>query len=991
MHSLRKMISKIFKSGTYEYCNLEAVDNKTTFVTKNGGLMSLVKISGARQIIGTESIVQIVEDLSDKLEGLLKDPGHKIQLVFERDAQRSRRDVERNIIPLKRTMRNIGMQLESLLDERVDLLANKTASENFYMVLYTNTDCLTKYDHKTSNVERLETAKKSKLGLKPGEFGQSPFMSFASLRERHDSFVSSVNEKFSGILDLKTLDTHDALREIRKCVDYDGTSDSWIPCLLGDKVKPRFIKESGFETDISHIMHPDISYQIFSSEPEISTEERAVVKFGGKYISPILVDIQQRKPTSFAELFSSIHNDVPWRISFMFETGHKKMRSKVSNKLTMASLLAWSNSQNKLVKNACEEIIEYADANVTLMGCQITACTWGESINEVRRRKSIIQQQLQSWGNMDVIDEQGDPISAWMDTIPGMTEKHVATMSPIFLTDALYMIPISRPSSPWNEGSILFRTIDNKLFPYMPFSTLQTAWSEIVFAPPGYGKSFYSSSCNLGLILKPGNKQLPRITIVDIGYSSKMFVDLIRESLPENVKYLAQSYKLNMTREYAINPFDTPLGCQFPISLDKEFVVNFVTLALTPAGVKDPIPRLPELVGFLVDAMYRRVSEDNEPNKYEEGTDKEVDKALSEHDITFNENTTWLKIVRRLYEKGLYYQAIRAQRFAVPTFSDATGVLTSDQNIKDTFTSAKMPNGEPMIDYVKGMILSLTREFPVLSCPTAFDIGAARIISLDLSAVAKGGSDQADKKTALMYMLATNIGTREFFRHEDLLPEIPAEYQSYHRREIEKEALTPKRLIMDEFHKTKGQLALRNQTLVFIREGRKFALQVSIISQLMGDFDKEMIDSVNNIVILSSGVSEEEAKNIKNRFGLEPDTYRYMKRYVNGPTTEGSSMIYLGTLKGARGGRLEQCLRLTVGPREMWAYSTTHEDVYIRKYMAELHGLDTALTVLAAQFPDGSAKDFLRNYTDKELDTDDADENEFALIARKIYEEYRRR
>lgn len=991
MHSFRKMMSKVFKKGMYEYCNIEAVDSKKTFVTKNGGLMSMIKISGARQIIGAASIQDVVHDLADKLEGILKDPGHKIQLVFERDSKRSRREVENNVIPLKRTMRNINMQLESLLEERVDLLASKTASESLFMVIYTNTECLTKFDHKTSNAERMEIGKKTKMGIKPGEFSQSPFTAFVSLRERHESFVDSVNEKFAAILDLNTLSTHEALREIRKCVDYDHTSDNWNPLLLGDAVKPRFVKESGFETDISHIMHPDISYQLFSHEPTVSDEDNSIVKIAGQYISPILVDIQQRKPTSFAELFSSIHNDVPWRISFMFETGHKKIRSKVSNKLTMASLLAWSSSQNKLIKNACDEIIAYADDNNTLMSCQITACTWGDTINDVRRRKSIIYQQLQSWGNMDVIDEHGDPISAWMDTIPGMTEKHVATISPIFLADALYMIPISRPSSPWAEGSILFRTVDNKLFPYMPFSTLQTAWSEIVFAPPGYGKSFYSSACNLGLILKPGNKQLPRITIVDIGYSSKMFVDLIRAALPEKIKYLAQSYKINMTRDFAINPFDTPLGCEFPISLDREFVVNFVTLALTPAGTKEAIPRLPELVSFLVDAMYTRVSSDCEPNKFEKGTDPLVDKALAEYGIVYNDHTTWLNIVKRLHGKGLYYEAIRAQRFAVPTFSDATGVLTSDQNIKDTFTTAKMPNGEPMIEYVKGMILSLTKEFPVLSCPTAFDIGAARIVSLDLSAVAKGGSDQADKKTALMYMLATNVGTREFFRHEDLLPEIPEEYREYHKREIEKEALTPKRLVMDEFHKTKGQTALRNQTLAFIREGRKFALQVSIISQLMDDFDKAMVDSVNNIVILSSGVSEEEAKNIKDRFGLKPDTYRYMKRYVNGPTKEGSSMIYLGTVKGARDGRLEQCLRLTVGPREMWAYSTTHEDVYIRKYMAEIHGLDVALSVLASEFPGGSAKPFLGNYTDKELDTDDADENEFKLVAKRIFDDHRKK
>ncbi|MFK4132037.1 ATP-binding protein [Pseudomonas luteola] len=992
MHSLKKLISKVFKKGMYEYCNIEAIDDPYTFVNKSGGLMSIIQISGCREIIGANAITPVVEGLSDKLSGVLKEPGHKLQFVFERDSRRSRREVEKNINPLRRTMRNIGMNLNSLLDERVDIFSKKIASEKLFLVIYTNTECLTKYDHKNSSNERLETAKKTKLGLKPGEFAQSPSMVFASLRERHDSFVKNIVSKFSMHLELEVLEVHKALREVRKCIDYDHTADEWSPILLGDTVKPRFIKESGFETDISHIMHPDISYQLFSQRPEVAEEDSSLVKMGGKYFAPIIIDIQQRTASPFSELFSSIHINIPWRLSIMFETGHKKVQSKIGNKLTMASLLAWTNSQNKLIKSACEEIIQYAQASTnTLMYSQITACTWGDDIHEVRRNKSNIYQQLQSWGNMDLCDEQGDSIQAWVDTLPGVSEHHVATKSPIFLADALYMLPLSRPCSPWDSGSLLLRTVDSKLFPYNPFSALQTAWSEIVFAPPGYGKSFYSSASNLSLILREGNKQLPRITIIDIGYSSKMFIELVRQSLPEKDKHLAQAYKLQNTKSFAINPFDTPLGCQFPISIDKEFVVNFVTLALTPAGQKEPISRLAELVRFLVEGMYERLSESGTPNPYELGADPVVDKCLEELMISCNENTTWWKVTKRLFDKGRHYEAIRAQRFAVPCFSDATGVLASDQNIADTFRSAVLPSGESLLEYVKGMLLSLTKEFPILSCPTVFDVGAARMISFDLASVAQGGSDQANKRTAMLYMLATNIGTREFYRHVDQLPEYPADYAEYHKREIEKEAQTPKKLVMDEYHKTKGQLGLRNQTLAFIREGRKFQVSVSVLSQLMDDFDDDMIKSVNNIIVLSPGVSEEEAKSIKERFGMSEDTFRYMKRYVTGPDQkEGSSMIYIGTLKGRRNGKLEQCLRLTLGPREVWAYSTVHEDVFIRNYLVEMHGLDVALTVLATQFPDGSAKPFLNSYTDKELDKDDADENEFRTVAHKIYEEYRR-
>lgn len=47
-------------------------------------------------------------------------------------------------------------------------------------------------------------------------------------------------------------------------------------------------------------------------------------------------------------------------------------------------------------------------------------------------------------------------------------------------------LPIFRPASPWSQGSILLRTPDGKLFPYMPFSNQQTSVITIMIAEPRY-------------------------------------------------------------------------------------------------------------------------------------------------------------------------------------------------------------------------------------------------------------------------------------------------------------------------------------------------------------------------------------------------------------------------------------------------------------------------------------------------------------------------
>ncbi|WP_036236420.1 hypothetical protein [Martelella sp. AD-3] len=63
-------------------------------------------------------------------------------------------------------------------------------------------------------------------------------------------------------------------------------------------------------------------------------------------------------------------------------------------------------------------------------------------------------------------------------------------------------------------------------------------------------------------------------------------------------------------------------------------------------------------------------------------------------------------------------------------------------------------------------------------------------------------------------------------------------------------------------------------------------------------------------------------------------------------------MAYL-TLKG---GVYTQYLINELGPIELWALSTTSEDTALRSMLYDRLGSKRARTILAARFPDGSAK-----------------------------------
>lgn len=101
-------------------------------------------------------------------------------------------------------------------------------------------------------------------------------------------------------------------------------------------------------------------------------------------------------------------------------------------------------------------------------------------------------------------------------------------------------------------------------------------------------------------------------------------------------------------------------------------------------------------------------------------------------------------------------------------------------------------------------------------------------------------------------------------------------------------------------------------------------------------------------------------------------------------------MLYLGQLKSETAPRVEQVIRLTLGPTEMWAYSTTPEDVSLRDRVSSRVGLSNALLMLAKVYPRGSAvNDIQRMLSENDNDLDDmsAGNSIYDILAEKLIKE----
>lgn len=963
MDSAFLWLSSAVKQNVWDYCDLETAEDEKILVARDGSLLSVLKIDGVKALVGGNNFMsKIVNPLEGAMAQPFSSKMHMVQFYFVQDPDRTESEIRRFLEPAVETINRLNLDMTDMIEERVNNLSKWTNYEACYLVVWTRPSGLNKNDMK---IEAKRKAAALKDVTAPINRSQNPLRGITMLHDRHKSFSESLMSDFQrcGIA-CSMLEVHDACREIRGSVDPDFTSPDWKPLLPGDKVTPQ-LRKGFLEAEEWDIVWPKLGKQLAPRDANVIGDN--MVQIGQTIYSPIYIDLFPRDPSPFWDLYGKLMNrNLPWRASFLIEgdglssLGFKKM---------IAAILGFASGDNKLINQSIGNLMELKNQAETIVKIRACFATWGSASNpeEVGRRASDLARALESWGTCDVSETSGDPMSGIASSALGFSYSSVGTAAAAPLHDVLKMMPLARPSSPWKDGAVTFRSPDGKLLPYQPGSKLQTTWINLVFAKPGSGKSVLMNMTNLAMCLAPGIKRLPRIAIVDIGPSSAGLISLIQEALPNGQKHLASYHRLKMTKEYAVNPFDTQLGCRFPSSLERQFLINFVTLLVTDVNEERPFTGMSGLVTAVIDEMYRKASDKEQAHLYNQGVEPLVDDMIKKLAMHLDQRTTWWEIVDGLFKAGYVHEASLAQRHAVPVVADAA-LCAQDEKIKNTYGKVKLgETGEDMITAFNRMIADALQYYPILARPTAFDIGDARIVSLDLDEVAKTGGAVADRQTAVMYMLARFILAKDFYVTESALNEMPypghlecppvvpaQEYRDYHRVKIEEVREDLKRICYDEFHRTSKAKQVRDQVLIDMREGRKWNVDVTLSSQALEDFDKTMLEFATGIFVMNGG-NAQTVKKIADVFGFEdPAEEAALQHSVTGPKRGGGTMLAKFDTKN---GWYSMLLTSTLGPIELWALNTTAEDVAIRNRLYQKIGPKVARKVLAAKYPGGSAAD----------------------------------
>jgi intracellular multiplication protein IcmB len=973
-----------------DYCDLETTQDNS-FVATDGSLATVVRYDGFKSLVSKQAFAHFIEELTDAFQPYLSKRTYKMQVVFMRDDDASD-EIDRILSPSYETAARMQMEIYDILDEKKAVHKRFCMEENVYLVLWTRPGV-------QDPVERAQAAEQkrelSQAGKVPGMLtSQNILRPIAGLEQQHNGYVESILNAIKRLQgSASVIELHQAFCDMKRMVYKPNTPSDWRPIFNGDEGMIMPFKKKGSKTDLSAMIAPRLDDQFFvapgrpvRNEDGKETDTRAV-RLSSRIYAPVFVKIPHTRLVSFASLFSNMNEavtvekvgnrakQIPWSMSFTLEGDG--MSVKALTKI-FAAVMRPLSPVNRAISKAFNNLAHYKDSGGTIVAMQITAMTWSSygDEKELMQRRSKLARNLAQWGGITTEEETGDPLEAVLSCVPALSLNSPAPTSAPPLGFALYGLPLARPVSPFNRGTTVFRSLDGKLLPYEVFSDQQNTWCTLLCGGPGSGKSVLANRLNEEMCLLAGMTRLPYLGVIDFGVSSSGFIALIRDSLPEGQKHLANYIRLQNNSLNVMNQLDTTPGNRFPLQREKEYMRNFFVSMATPPGRAQPHRYMSPFVEAVITKAFMNVSDvmpDDEPNDrgrpklYSPSSNKAVALAVEQARIQHNEDTTWWQIEDALFDAGKHHESMLAHRYAMPTMNDLLSVANEAELVKEY--AEAIDEGISVVKEFNLMINAAQGMYQMFSGSTNFDVGSARVVALDLQdVVPTGSSPEAAKQASLMFMMALNAFMSKVAIIKEDIPFCNRKYRAHLlRRAIELEE-DYKRLFIDEYHLAKNNTMLTDSVLLYGRTSRKWKLELQLASQFPRDFG-ELTKVATTVMILNH--TEETRKDLTEVFGMSQTEIQALIKYVHGPVP-GQGATFLAKIK-TKDADLTQLFTSTVGPRELWALSTTAEDRGVRqKLYQEVPGID-ARDLLAREFASGSCKSYVMNELQKMKDVSGGD------------------
>lgn len=947
------------------YCDVAGFSEEgPVFYGHDASDCTLIEIEGVRTIVSAEELANAVQlHFVGGIAQTLKSAGHTVAVSYESS---SNADEQLEAL-LEEQLHNAGLKglnVDAIAEEGAQILRGRARRERVLLAIWTSPKVAQADEVARERAENDEGWR----AMPPARNAQTPYLALEAVAGPHAAAVRRVVDALERAqLKVRVLgpDTHGArqdLAEVRRGILYHETPAGWAPFGPADRTYPG--AKERIDGDTSELFAPPVAQQILSSGAKATANLRAIA-MGGREFAVVAFSVFPKiieHFNAFAAGLLAAHGGqggeaMPFRVCFHFEdiegAGDFGLRK------VLAGLASWTSPGTKNLFDALRTLQELHERDVdTIVKARLIATTWiepGEPRELLERRRSRLVRQLMTWGDAIVLESPHNPMRALAETVPGMTMRSVvppATLAP--LSHVADMLPFHRTASIFERGQSVLISPDGKLMPHEAFSSAQNFWLTLIYATPGSGKSMLLNLWNTHFSFYVDGSRLPFVGVIDVGPSSRGYIELVRNALPEERRHEALYVRLQNTAEHAINPLELGLGRRYPLAREMVFIEAFLATLLGIDGEREPLGR--QLISRIISRLYQTKSDlelSESSASWQGGVDPELDAAAAEAGIALRERTRWWQLVDGFMAAGKPRLAMRAQRHASPRLHDISSVL-NEQTIREDFPAA-------LIQVALRSVESAIDKYPIFAQATRLDVGDARVMSIDLQDVVhRFKGEEAERANTLFFMAARHAFIAKIAGHQDEinamdLPsgEIRAKYVDYWRARYSDMAETKKRLAMDEFHLTGATPGIAQLVMADAREGRKWGLEIILVSQLLSDF-ASMKDMASTVAILNSDSAHlrDEAQQV---FGFTDAVREELEREVHGPRPgRGASFLVRYMLKEE-----ERWAVLTnlMGPRAIWALTTRQEDRLVRDELYTRLPMNEALRLLALRYPGGSAAD----------------------------------
>lgn len=927
--------------------DIEAAVSNNTFVSKDGYLLSIIKVEGGM----TEdnhyaSYKSSLAPFVSKVGTGIKEGDHALQFSYVKDVGREKELVESAIAGAREKATSYKFEgMEDLFDNQVEFLSKQIIEEDVYLAVWTNTSFLNQR-MMGGEKEEIDEARKE-LPNAPDAHGLVD--TYSKMKSKHDNYVEAVLDGLgaSGV-GAKLLSRDAAMLSMSRLL-YPFLSNDFQFIFPDRKFHPKAKSNAGgHEDDASHLLWDSISSQLVR-EDDVSVDlQENVVQVGDRYFSTFEVKNPPRDLITFNHLGDKIKADVPVMLSFSISSAAsftffwKKILSTLpfpaSNKRIKKSIRAVD-----LMKEVGEPDVEY----------KVSVTSWSKDPEELFDHRDYLKGEVSSWGNSFVRSYKGCPFDALASSVCGMNYKTFGTTVYAPLSGVVPQLPLGRRMRFWRRSALNFVGSGDVLYPYSVQSSEQKYWNIGVCATMGSGKSVLLQNIAFSHLFGDTIAgEMPMIGYIDNGFSAKTMLENLAALSPKENRHLFKHITYENSKNYTYNIFDTQLGCRSADVDQLNQIISMLTAIITPAGENKVHSDVEPLLRRVVEDAYLSCSDREKPKVYRHGRAPKLDAALKKINYDPTDKTYW-EITDDLFSQKRLVLAEYVQRFAVPTLQDVIQQLTISDSVNNSYKGIMGYNNEELVAYVKRILTASIEKYPVLAGVTVLDVSMARFIVLDLDRVAKGGSAEADKDTSIFYSLARFIVSRNMFISSTLLNVVPELYTAYHTRRVNVMKAIPKLLVYDEFHRLKSP-AIIGQILREMREGRKWSLVNLFASQLLKDFTKDLAEDIEDLLSAIFLMSNDagKPKDIKDAFDFNQDTLDFAMSELTGPKgARGTTMIAKFKFKHAT---LTQRLRFVLFPQMYWMTTSDAIDNWLKQEVIGRIGLKDSIKALSLAYDYGA-------------------------------------